>query len=94
MSTNDEREQLLGKLSAYTERELLDGKELEEFTTTTPLLEWGLLNSIETARLVAYIREEFGVRVPPTEMVGRNFQNLESIADMVRSLRETAATTP
>jgi acyl carrier protein len=42
-----------------------------------------VLNSIETARLVAYIRETFGVRLPPTAMTARNFRDLETIAGLV-----------
>ncbi|TCO44750.1 acyl carrier protein [Actinocrispum wychmicini] len=87
----NDRAELLDKLAKYVELELLDGKDITDFTTTTPLLEWGLLNSIETARLVAYIREEFGIRVPPTEMVSRNFQDIERIADLVSELRAPAA---
>jgi acyl carrier protein len=88
MSPTADRELLLGKLADYAKRELLDDKDVEGFGTTTPLLEWGLINSIETARLIAFIREEFGVRVPPAEMVSRNFQDLERIADLVSALRD------
>jgi acyl carrier protein len=86
MTITHERADVLHKLRDYTERELLDGKDVEQFDTTTPLLEWGLLNSIETARLIAFIRDEFGVRVPPADMVSRNFHDLERVADLVESL--------
>jgi acyl carrier protein len=85
--SDDGRQAVAGRLVEFVEQHLLDGKGVEEFTTTTPLLEWGLLNSIETARLVAFIRDDFGVRVPPTDMVSRNFKDVESITDLVTSLR-------
>ncbi|HEX4701952.1 MAG TPA: acyl carrier protein [Pseudonocardiaceae bacterium] len=85
--SDDERSYVIDRLVAFVRRELLDGKDVTDFTTTTPLLDWGLLNSIETTRLVAYIRDEFGVRVPPTDMVSRHFKDVESITDLVTSLR-------
>jgi acyl carrier protein len=79
------------KLLDYVRRELLDDSSAADLSTTTPLLEWGLLNSIETARLVAFIRDELGVRVPPTEMVSRNFKDIESITSLVVPLRTAPA---
>jgi acyl carrier protein len=89
--TDDERVVVARKLVEFVEKHLLDGKDVGELTTTTPLLEWGLLNSIETTRLVAYIREEFSVRVPPTDMVARHFKDIESITELVTSLRTPVA---
>jgi acyl carrier protein len=89
--TDLDRAKILSKLHDYVVAELLDGKDVEQFETTTPLLDWGLLSSIETARLVAFVRQELGVRVPPTDMVKRNFQNLESITDLLLSLRDSSA---
>lgn len=89
--SSDERDYITQKLMEFVQRELLDGKDVVDFTATTPLLEWGLLNSIETARLVAFIREELGVRVAPTDMVSRNFKDIESITGLVAPLRAAAA---
>jgi acyl carrier protein len=89
--SDDQRAYVVDKLVDFVRRELLDGKDVVDFTTTTPLLDWGLLNSIETTRLVAYIREEFGVRVPPTDMVSRHFKDVEAITDLVTSLRAPVA---
>jgi acyl carrier protein len=88
--TDLDRTTILSKLNDYVVAELLDGKDVEQFDTTTPLLDWGLLNSIETARLVAFVRQELGVRVPPTDMVKKHFQNLESIADLLLSLQDSS----
>lgn len=88
---DDGRTDVVEKLVEFVRRELLDGKDVTELTTTTPLLDWGLLNSIETTRLVAFIREEFAVRVPPTDMVSRHFKDIESITDLVVSLRAPVA---
>lgn len=78
--------ELLAALTTYVGTELLDPRDSEGLTATTPLLEWGILNSIKWAKLVAHIREEYGVRIPHAELVSENFRDLESIAKLVAAL--------
>jgi len=52
----------------------------------TPLLEWGILNSVSTVQLIGFIRERFQVDVPPEEVAGRNFQDLRSISQLLTQL--------
>jgi len=52
----------------------------------TPLLEWGILNSISTVQLIGFIREQFQVDVPPEEVAGRNFKDLRSITQLLAQL--------
>jgi acyl carrier protein len=52
----------------------------------TPLLEWGILNSISTVQLIGFIRERFQVDVPPEEVAGRNFRDLRSITQLLEQL--------
>ncbi|MHC3475163.1 acyl carrier protein [Streptomyces sp. 7R007] len=87
----DSRESVVKDLTHYIQDRLLDGDGAAELTTETPLLEWGILNSIDTARLVGYIRERFGVRVRPGQIVHRHFKDIESITDLVVSLGEAPA---
>jgi acyl carrier protein len=77
---------VLDRLTEFTRTELVSSAEAADITTTTPLLEWGVLKSLETARMLAYIREEFEVYVPPTHVTSTNFRDLESIATMVDTL--------
>ncbi|SBT42793.1 acyl carrier protein [Micromonospora auratinigra] len=88
MSSNESPE-TLSRLVEYTRTVLLGG-DADGLTPETPLLEWGVLDSLKTARLVGWIRDEFGVRVPPTKMNGANFRDLNSIAALVESLRDPA----
>jgi acyl carrier protein len=81
---------VLAKLTEFTRDELVSEQEAADITATTPLLQWGVLKSLETARMIAYIREEFDVFVPPTHVTNTNFRDLESIAAMVHELRATA----
>jgi acyl carrier protein len=52
----------------------------------TPLLEWGILNSVSTVQLIGFIRERFDVHVPPEEIAGRNFRDLRSITALLAQL--------
>ena len=76
---------VLESLRSYvTERILQDPSVTIE--PDTPLLEWGILNSISTAQLIGFIRERFQVDVPPEEVAGRHFKDLRSIGQLLTQL--------
>jgi len=77
-------DQLATELMGFIRRAFLDGDQAGELTDETPLLAWGVLNSFKTARLLTYIEDELGCRIPPTELYVGNFQDVRSIAAMVR----------
>jgi acyl carrier protein len=82
--------QVVAELADYVRTELLGDDRSTEVAPDTPLLEWGILNSMNTARLLTHIREKHGVNVPPTYLVGNNFRDLSRIADMVVQLSAAA----
>lgn len=86
-----DREVVLDNLTQYIRDYMLNGDDSVGLTAATPLLEWGILNSVGTVRLVGYIRNKFGVRVPPMQMVRQNFENINCIANLIGSLSETEA---
>lgn len=73
-----------------TLRDYVSERILQDPTVTiepdTPLLEWGILNSISTVQLIGFIRERFQVDVPPEEVAGINFKNLRSITLLLAKL--------
>lgn len=76
---------IIDTLRSYvTEQILQDSNTMIE--PDTPLLEWGILNSISTVRLIGFIREKFAVDVPPEEVVGSNFKDLRSISQLLTQL--------
>lgn len=85
------RDQVLAGITEYVEREFLGDSEVSELTPQTPLLEWGVLNSMNTAMLLSFIRTEYGVAVPPTHITGRHFHSLEAITALVVELTAQAA---
>ena len=72
-------------LATYVAETLLSEK-TETLEPDTPLLEWGILNSMNTAKLLTFIRESLGVEVPITHITGTHFRTLGTITDLVHSL--------
>lgn len=79
------RDQIADELERYVRTTFLDGDD-DELSRSTPLLQWGVLNSMNTALLLTHIRDDLGVVVPPTELNGANFRDIDSIADLVAGL--------
>ena len=78
------------QIEAFVRSRFLDDSEDQTLTPTSPLLEWGILTSMNTAILLTHIRETFGVTVPPMSITASNFRDLQSISAMVSNLRLTA----
>ncbi|MGW2052084.1 acyl carrier protein [Streptomyces sp. NPDC001858] len=81
--SGDRYTHVLDVLTKYVSERLLGEDDAPDLTDRTPLLELGVLNSLETSRLVAYIRETFGVRLGPASMTAGNFRDLATITGMV-----------
>ena len=75
----------LDTIRTYLVDEVLEGVGAD-LAPDTPLLEWGVLTSLSTMRLVSFLGERFGVTIAGDQVVGRNFKDLTSITDLVLSL--------
>jgi peptidyl carrier protein len=89
--TESNHGELLGPLLRYVNEELDVGELAGKITADSPLLELGVLDSIRTARLLAQIRSEYGLRIPPRDMTGENFRTVQAIAILIAALRDQAA---
>ncbi|MDX6364024.1 acyl carrier protein [Streptomyces sp. NPDC058274] len=85
-----DRDELIAQLTEFIQERLLAEPDSHGIAPDTPLLEWGILTSINTAQLLTFIRDELGTNIPPTELTGTNFQSLDSITDLLLSLRTPA----
>ncbi|HEY0168701.1 MAG TPA: hypothetical protein VGB75_16770 [Jatrophihabitans sp.] len=74
------------RIEHFVRQRFLDDSEDQTLTATSPLLQWGILTSMNTAILLTFIRDAFGVAVPPMSITASNFRDLESISSMVRNL--------
>lgn len=89
--TDLDRVTLLDQLLGYVRDELESGVPAELITAESELLELGVLDSVRTARLLAHIRSEYGIRIPPVHMTGEHFRTLETITDLLLLLRTQTA---
>lgn len=76
---------ILAGLHDYIANEVLEGEDVG-LDNATPLLELGVLNSMEIMRLVSYIESRFAVIVPIDKILAESFKDLDAITDMVHEL--------
>jgi acyl carrier protein len=82
--------EIVARLRTFVAEQLLDGKEIG-LDATTPLLEWGVLDSVSLISLVAFVEKQLGVKVPPERLKPENLANLGVIARMILALSGAAA---
>jgi acyl carrier protein len=70
--------------------EFLAGEDPEQLTNTTPLISNGILDSIATLRLVAFLEQTFGIEMAAHETDAEHLDTIERIARLVRSKNGSA----
>jgi acyl carrier protein len=82
-----DRDEVKGHIRAWIADRVLEGRDVG-LTDDTPLLEWGVINSLELVRLAQFVRETLGVEIPAQRMVAKNFRDLNAIAELVLELSQ------
>jgi len=77
------------ELIEYIKKELLNGDESIELTPEDDLLNSGLIDSIGTMRLVAYIEETNSIKVAPEHMIIDNFISVTAISSYIKNRKES-----
>jgi acyl carrier protein len=72
----------------YILKEFLPGEDPNELTVTTPLITGGILDSIATLKLVAFIEERFAITLAAHEADVEHLDTLSSIADLILSKKK------
>ncbi|RUQ94628.1 acyl carrier protein [Legionella septentrionalis] len=54
-------------------------------TEDSPLLELGVINSLQTIQLVVFIKKEFNCLIPDEEINLDNFRSVKSLANLILS---------
>ncbi|MGI5455111.1 acyl carrier protein [Streptomyces sp. CA-249302] len=85
MLTVTDRDELLTRIRDHIVHELLTDAGDIELAPDTPLLEWGILNSLSTIRLLNHLRQDLGAAVSTSDLVGDNFRDLNSIVALILS---------
>ena len=77
---------MIPELRNFIAREFLNGKD-EGFDATTPLIEWGIIDSIAIVTLRDFVSTRFGVEIPHSELKLSNLSSLTTIASLIARLR-------
>lgn len=72
-------------INAFISRELVTKPDLLPLQNDSPLLEYGILDSLSLLRLVLFLEEEFGITVDAGDMVPENFETIEAICAYLRT---------
>ena len=79
----------LEPLRTFIQERHLDGR--ATLADDAPLLEWGVIDSLALADLMAFIEARFVLSVPLAAITPENFRTLATIATMLGSLAGDAA---
>ncbi len=74
----------------YILDEFLPGENPEELTDETPLITGGVLDSISTLKLVAFLEDRFGVTVEAYEAGVENLDSVGLISRMIADKKSAA----
>jgi acyl carrier protein len=74
-------------IKEYILREFLPGESPDSLDDSTELVTGGVLDSIATVKLIAFLEEQFGAQVEPHEMNADYLNTLPDIASLVEGRR-------
>jgi 2-hydroxymuconate-semialdehyde hydrolase len=77
--------EIFNELRTFIANELLDGQN-SGLDMTTPLLEWGIIDSLAMVSLISFVEKRFQVTVPDEAVRPKNFENLQALTEMLAGL--------
>lgn len=80
--------EISARLIAFIRERFLDGDAAGELDETSPLLEWGVINSLNSVILLSFITEEFGTALLLENIDATTFKNVRNIAMLLSSTNE------
>lgn len=76
-------EEIARTVKEYILEEFLPGENPDALTPSTPLITGGILDSIGTVELVAFLEEQYGIEFEAHEMGPDHLNTIEAIAALV-----------
>ncbi|TMC21718.1 MAG: acyl carrier protein [Chloroflexi bacterium] len=73
---------IVEQLKNYIAQDVLGGKDIG-LDETTPLLAWGLINSLEMVKLLRFIRQCFKVDISTDKLSADFFTDIASITNLI-----------
>ncbi|MEV2250861.1 acyl carrier protein [Streptomyces sp. NPDC050147] len=83
-------QEVSARITAFIQEKYL-GQDGEDLTELTPVIELGILDSLNTILLIGFIRDELGFAVPPREINAENFKDIRSITALVCGAADAGA---
>lgn len=78
-------QQVKGTIKTYILDEFLPGENPEELTDSTPLITGGILDSLATIKLVAFLEERFQIQIQAHETMVDYLNTISDIEQLVSS---------
>lgn len=78
-------------ISHFILEEFLPGEDPAELTPTTPLLSTGVIDSVGTINLMAFLEDRFGVQIAAHEADAEHLDTVERIVRLVREKQGVGA---
>ena len=75
------------ELTEFVGKELLDGQ-TDGLNADTPLIEWGIIDSISLVTLIKFMASKFGVEAPVKGLSAKDFASIKSMTDYVLRLQQ------
>ena len=73
------------KVKEFIMSEFLPGEDPDQLSESTPLISGGILDSLATLKVVAFLEENFGIKVEPHETDEDNFGTISDIEKLVQA---------
>jgi acyl carrier protein len=77
--------EIIQSVKTYILKEFLPGENPDKLTDTTPLITGGVLDSLATLKLVAFIEESYNIELQAHEVDVEHLNTISDIANLVRS---------
>jgi acyl carrier protein len=78
-------EETINTVKNYILKEFLPGEDPQLLTDSTPLVTGGILDSLATLKLVAFLQDQFQIEIEPHETSPEYLDTLPAIASLVHS---------
>lgn len=82
MTESADLQQLGGRIKEFVMNEFLPGEDPNELTPETALISGGILDSLATVKLIAFLEEEYGISFESHEISADYLDTLPDIAKL------------
>lgn len=74
-------------VKGYIVDHILDGRDAEELTFESPLLEWGVIDSLTIVDLVDFVKTRYAIDLPASELTPMNLETIRAFTELMRRFR-------